>query len=200
MMLLIRVGPLLTSGVTSILLFCASTHAQVQTAGTLFIDVDATSVSVGAINVITNRGSLAGVFEARGGAATVPRVALAGSSGTRGVQFDGADYMQHAVAPGGVLVPAPAGVVGLNPTRSIEVWVLNPVIDTEETIVAWGRRGGPDGSNMSFNYGVNGVFGAVGHWGAGPDVGWNPAGGAPQAGQWHHLVYTYDGTTARVYA
>ena len=110
MMLRIRVGPLLTSGVTSILLFCASAHAQVQTAGTLFIDVDATSVSVGAINVITNRGSLGGVFEARGAAATVPRVALAGSSGTRGVQFDGADYMQHAVAPGGVLVPAPAGV------------------------------------------------------------------------------------------
>ena len=35
-----------------------------------------------------------------------------------------------------------------------------------ETIVAWGRRGGPDGSNMSFNYGANALFGAVGHWGS----------------------------------
>jgi hypothetical protein len=201
MRLLLRllIGPLLTSGVT-VFVGVVAAQGQIQTAGTLFVNVDATTASVGTINVITNRGTLGGVFEARGAAATVPRVALAGSSGTRGVQFDGGDYMQHSVASGGVLVPAPAGVVGLNPTRSIEVWVLNPVIDNEETIVAWGRRGGPDGSNMSFNYGVNGVFGAVGHWGAGPDVGWNPAGGAPQAGQWHHLVYTYDGTTARVYA
>src|SRR5688572_25529267 len=182
------------------MLLCVSAHAQIQTAGTLYVNVDATTAAVGTINVITNRGSLGGVFEARGAATTVPRINLAGSSGTRGIQFDGGDYMQHATAPGGALVPAPAGVVGLNPTRSIEVWVLNPAIDNEETIVAWGRRGGPDGSNMSFNYGVNGVFGAVGHWGAGPDVGWNPAGGAPPAAQWHHLVYTYDGTTARVYA
>ena len=26
------------------------------------------------------------------------------------------------------------------------------------------------------------------------------AGGAPEAKRWHHLVYTYDGTTTRVYA
>ncbi len=192
--------PLLTSGVAGLVLVCASAQAQLQTAGTLFVNVDATTAAFGTINVISNRGTLGGVFEARGAATTVPRISIAGSSGGRGIQFDGGDYMQHATAPGGALVPAPAGLVGLDPTRSIEVWVLNPAIDVEETIVAWGRRGGPDGSNMSFNYGVNGVYGAVGHWGAGPDVGWNPAGGAPPAGQWHHLVYTYDGTTARVYA
>ena len=54
---------------------------------------------------------------------------------------------------------------------------------------------------MSFNYGFQNQFGAVGHWGAaGPDMGWNDAGGAPQAGVWHHLVYTYDGQTTRVYS
>ena len=55
--------------------------------------------------------------------------------------------------------------------------------------------------NMSFNYGTNELFGAVGHWGGnGPDIGWNNAGGAPVANQWHHFVYTYDGTTTRVYS
>jgi hypothetical protein len=41
--------------------------------------------------------------------------------------------------------------------------------------------------------------GAVGHWGN-PDIGWINAGGNPEAGKWHHLVYTYDGTTTRVYS
>jgi hypothetical protein len=88
--------------------------------------------------------------------------------------------------------------VGLNPTTSIEAWVLNPDVPLEETIVAWGYRGGPDGSNMSFLYGNSPAFGAVGHWGS-PDLGWNNAGGNPTAGVWHHLVYTFDGTTQRVY-
>ncbi|MCI0637303.1 MAG: LamG domain-containing protein, partial [Actinobacteria bacterium] len=98
--------------------------------------------------------------------------------------------------------PAPDGLVGLDPTRSIEVWAYNPAIANEETLVAWGWRGGPDGSNLSFNYGTNAAFGAVGHWG-GPDIGWSDGGGAPEAGRWHHLVYTYDGAdtfTTRVYA
>jgi hypothetical protein len=95
--------------------------------------------------------------------------------------------------------PAPASVVGLDATCSIEVWAFNPAIAGEETLVAWGHRGGPDGSNLSFTYGSNGAFGAVGHWG-GPDLGWNNNGGSPEAAVWHHLVYTFDGETTRVYA
>ncbi|HET7719578.1 MAG TPA: LamG-like jellyroll fold domain-containing protein, partial [Acidimicrobiales bacterium] len=97
---------------------------------------------------------------------------------------------------GGTLIPAPASVVGVDPARTIEVWVWNPSIAGEETMVSWGRRGGPDGSNMSFNYGNNGDFGAVGHWGS-PDIGWGPT--VPVAQRWHHLVYSYDRTTTRVY-
>jgi hypothetical protein len=52
---------------------------------------------------------------------------------------------------------------------------------------------------MSFNYGSDGRWGATGHWGN-PDIGWNNAGGGPQAGKWHHLVYTLDGNVTRVYA
>src|SRR5690606_13313782 len=82
-------------------------------------------------------------------------------------------------------------------TRTIEVWAYNPTIAAEETLVSWGRRGGGAGTNMSFNYGSNELFGAVGHWDF-PDLGWGPV--VPREGAWHHLVYTYDGTTTRVYA
>ena len=93
---------------------------------------------------------------------------------------------------------APETLIGPDPTRSIEVWVYNEDIAAEETMVAWGKRGGPCGTNMSFNYGTNVHFGAVGHWCWDfQDLGWDPV---PIAGQWHYLVYTYDGTTTRVYA
>ena len=108
--------------------------------------------------------------------------------GANAVVFDGInDYFN-----------GPASVAGIegNGDVSIEAWVLNPWLAGEETVLAWGKRGGPDGSNMSFNYGTNPSYGAVGHWG-GADLGWN---GAPTRDQWHHLVYTYDGTTQRVYA
>ena len=179
----------------------ASAHAQLQTAGPVFVNIDATTRGLGDVPWVTNSGTLGGVLEARGGAAAIPRIAIAGSSATRGIQFDGGDYMQHVTAPAGTLVQPPAGLVGANPTRSIEVWALNPTIESEETMVAWGRRGGPDGSNMAFNYGFQNQFGAVGHWGStGPDLGWNDAGGAPPANVWHHLVYTYDGQSTRVYS
>ena len=172
-------------------------YAQVQTAGELFVSIDATVLSDGTLTSIPNSGSLGGFFEARGGGVTVPFIGLAG--GTRAIRFDGSDFMQLVSAMGGPLIPPPAGLVGLDPTRTIEVWVWNPTIDAEETMVSWGHRGGPDGSNLSFNYGSNGAYGAIGQWGS-PDIGWVNAGGAPAAGKWHLLVYTYDGTTTRVYA
>ena len=57
---------------------------------------------------------------------------------------------------------------------------------------------------MAFNYGNNGMYGAVGHWGGGThDVGWvdnDFTTGAPEAAMWHHLVYTHDGETTRLYS
>jgi hypothetical protein len=179
--------------------FAASVHAQISTAGALFVNLDPTNAALGSLAAITNSGTLGGFFEARGGGATVPTVVLSnGTNGVRGIQFDGTDYMQHVANVGGALVAAPAGLVGPAATRSIEVWVFNPSIANEETLVAWGRRGGGNGSNMSFNYGTNPQFGAVGHWAA-PDLGWG-GDGAPTPNVWHHLVYTYDGSVARVYS
>jgi len=87
-------------------LFGSPATAQIQIAGALFVNVDATVSPLGNITNITNSGTLGGFFEARGGGTTIPRIAIAGSSGARGIQFDGGDYMQHVVAPGGVLVSA----------------------------------------------------------------------------------------------
>lgn len=168
----------------------------VITAGELFVDMDAATAAEGTLQSITNRGTLGGFFEARGGGATVPKIAFAG--GTKGIQFDGGDYMQLVDSAGGALITAPAGLAGLDPTRSVEVWALNTSVALEETMVSWGKRGGPQGSTVSFGYGTSPFYGAVLHW-VNPDIGWNDAGGAPATRRWHHLVYTYDGTTTRVY-
>jgi|GEM_PF-3498564 len=159
----------------------------------VLINLDATALPLGPLPTWANSGTIAGDFTASGlpevtSVAGVKAVTLAG----------GTDFYAGPIAP--------AQVAGVNPNRSIEVWAFNPSVVGEETLVAWGRRGGPDGTNMSFNYGIDPSFGAVGQWGGGPDLGWNNAGGAPAAGVWHYLVYTYDGGgaagagTTRVYA
>lgn len=201
-----RFLPAVTAALTAAGLV-GTAHAQLQTAGSLLVNVDATSAPLGTLSSITNAGTLGGVFEARGGAAATPFVSPVNGNGTKGILFDGGDYLQHVASLGGAVVAADPTLTGNNPTLSIEAWVLNPSLDQEETIVAWGHRGGPDGSNISFNYGWDAAWGAMGHWG-GPDMGWDPASssagfnpaGNPIPGVWHHLVYTFDGATQKVYA
>jgi hypothetical protein len=155
----------------------------IQIAGELFVDLDAAHPSAGTASW-TNAGTLGNFVEV--GNPTVVSI-----EGRAGVRFNSAAALDAYQSP----IAAPAGLVGANPTRTIEAWVHNPTIADEETIVAWARRGGPAGTNMSFNYGGNVNFGAIGHWDA-PDIGW---GTVPPANQWNHVVYTYDGTTTRVY-
>lgn len=107
--------------------------------------------------------------------------------GVRAVFFDGV----HDAYQGPKSSPA---IEGRSP-RTIEVWAYKPAVrEDEETLVAWGKRGGPPGANMALNYGRSGDYGAATHWAS--DLGWN---GVPAPGEWHYLVYTYDGATARVY-
>ena len=163
-------------------LVAASSCLSIEIAGELFVDLDAASFTTDDLSW-TNNGSyedFAAVGAPMSGfVETTPVVWL---NGTRDA-FEGD-------------ASAPAGLVGSAPTATIEAWVFNPFIDSEETIIAWGDRGGPDGSNMSFNYGTNSDFGAVGHWGDSYDLGWS---GTPEANLWHHLAYTFDGETSRVY-
>ncbi|HZT41038.1 MAG TPA: DUF5695 domain-containing protein [Chthonomonadaceae bacterium] len=153
--------------------------AQVVTTGTLLVSLDARDTSAGTATW-ENTGSL-GAFHRVG--APVMRT----MQGARAVCFDGI----HDAYQG----PASIPVIEGQGTRSIEVWAYASAIAAgEETLVAWGRRGGPAGANMEFSYGRSPNYGAVAHWAA--DMGWN---GVPAPGQWHYLVYTYDGTTARIY-
>ncbi|HAB19468.1 MAG TPA: hypothetical protein DCE44_23935, partial [Verrucomicrobiales bacterium] len=181
-------------------LLSPAAFAQVEKAGDLLVDVDATKLATGAFTSVPNGGTLGGFFVPTGDAVSSTTPAVTQVGGTKGISFDGTDFLQLAdAASGGTIITAPDGIVGLDATSSIEAWVLNPAVDSEETILSWGNRGGPEGSNMSFNYGSNYAYGAIGHWGT-PDIGWTNEGGSPPANKWHHLVATYDGTITRVYA
>jgi hypothetical protein len=162
-------------------LFAGSASAAgIATAGALLVNLRADNPTAGTPAWL-NTGSLGGAF-VEAGDATVTN-----SGGVNYVQFDANEGYRGPAAPADVT---------LNSDRSIEVWVRNPVLSGEDTMVALGHRGGPDNTNLAFNYGSNEAFNAVGHWASG-DMGWN---GAPSPNTLHHLVYTYDGTTASVYA
>jgi hypothetical protein len=151
-----------------------------QTAGELVVSLDARDPSAGTTNWI-NKGTM-GNFVRIGS----PKLAKAG--GQPAVQFDGKSDAYRSEKP------VPPTLAGAH-ARSIEVWVNNPSLDsTEECMVAWGHRG-ETLANMSFNYGSGGGFSAVTHYDQ--DMGWGDEPPAPN--QWHHLVYTYDGKTAKIY-
>jgi hypothetical protein len=153
------------------------------TAGTLYVDLRATDSSAGTGTWI-NRTTF-GNFAAVG--APVLETNVAGT-GVSGVQFNGTTDAYT----GPNTVPDLDG----GSDRSIEVWAFNPDIAQEETLVALGYRG-TTRRNLSVNYGSNPSYGAVGHWA--DDLGWTTD--TPAAGQWHYIVYTYDGaSTARIYA
>jgi hypothetical protein len=152
------------------------------------VSLISTNLAAGPLNAWTNSGTLGGLFNAPTNG--VPNIQS--YYGVKAVIFDGANnYYTGPTAP---------GFITGNASRTIEAWIFNPVAADEETIFSWGRRGGPDGSNNSFNHGLNASFGAVGHWGA-PDVGWGSPSNVLQA-QWTYVVYTYDGDTGitRVYS
>jgi hypothetical protein len=166
----------------------AAAQSNFVIAGTLYVDLRATNPSAGTA-IWTNAGVL-GHFTRFGSPTLVQDVA---GTGIPGVWFNGtSDYYR-----GPTSVPDLEG----SSDRSVEVWVLNPTIADEETLVAWARRGGPDGSNFSINYGTSLLWGEVGHWGGNTyDMGWPSSEQVPAAGQWHHFVYTYDGDrTCRFY-
>ena len=108
----------------------------------ILVELDATGLPVGSLTTWTNDGTLGGDFVREVQTPVVTTV-----SGVRAVTLDGNN--DWFVGPA-----APASVTG-NGSRSVEAWVYNPTIDSEEPVVAWGRRAGPDGTNVSFNHGKN---------------------------------------------
>ena len=181
-------------GLGFLALAAAPLIGQIQVAGDLFVDLHASDYDplTGVWAASANCGSCIGDFIAEN-----DPLQTTSPQGVVAVEFNGASFFTADA-------DTPSGLVGLDATRTIEVWAFNPSIAAEETLVSWGRRGGPEGSNMAFNYGSNQMYGAIGHWGGTTaDKGWNnddATSGAPGAGLWHHLAYTYDGDTTRVYA
>jgi len=188
------------AGLVAITAFLGLPAAEaIDIAGSLEVSLDASTYTNG--NAWTNTGALTGDFAVGG---TPKRESVWGHDA---VLFDG-----YGDAFRGPVVTALAG----NAPRSVEVWAWQAGARGEEAMVAWGRRGGGDGQNESFNWGADREWGAHGGWGQPGDLGWNPAGNnnnpgggvndltnMPTLGQWHHLVYTYDpvdtGGTMRVY-
>ena len=151
-------------------------------AGTLYVDLRAAHPSASAATW-TNLGTL-GHFTRVGLPLLVNNVA---GTGIPGVSFSGSG--QAFAGPN-----SPADIDGSG-DRSIEVWAYNQALASEETTVSWAHRG-TDGRNMAFNFGNNGTWGAVTHWGGNHDVGW---GTPPTANEWHHLVYTYTNNITKLY-
>ncbi|MDC0201090.1 hypothetical protein OAK04_01740 [Verrucomicrobia bacterium] len=145
------------------------------------IDIDLTTAELGPLPTIINNGSLSGDFEAE---FDVPNVETI--DGVNAVTLDG--FNDWYVGPDST--PLTGGA-----DRSVEAWVWNPSVPAEETIIAWGRRGGPDATNWSMLYGNHGTWGALGGWGGSADMPFQAGGGAPSINEWHHLVLTYDGAS-----
>ncbi|MGI6300568.1 MAG: LamG-like jellyroll fold domain-containing protein [Verrucomicrobiota bacterium] len=155
----------------------------VSSSADIMVDLDATGLPEGPLETWSNTGYLGEDFIAE---VDIPSVTTI--DGVKGVTLDGEN--DWYVGPSAIYLAGSAD-------RTIEAWIYNPEMADEETIFAWGRRGGPDASNLAFNHGVNEVFGAVGHWG-GTDIGWA---GNYATGRWTYVAYTYDSwmTTSTVY-
>jgi len=159
--------------------------SRIAVAGMLYVDVRASDTCTSTATW-TNRGVL-GQFQSTGNPKFVGDVA---DTGIPGVQFNGTGDAYIGPRP----VPALQG----NGARSIEVWVYNPQIANEETLLLFGDPGRL-GGKCAMNYGANLIFGACAQQGADYDLGWGESENVPFAAAWHHLVYTYNGDTTCCY-
>ncbi len=151
----------------------------------LLVGIYAENLAPGSLAAWTNNGTLGGQFVPLGAASPV-----AGQSGVyRAVNF--ADNpMVLSNRADGMLIGAPVEITGAAASYTVCAWLLepDPTLPDQQTYIAWSKRGGPEGSNCEMGYGVNGSYGAAGHWGA-PDMGFSTP---PTGGAWHNVIVTWD--------
>jgi autotransporter-associated beta strand protein len=153
-------------------------------AGELLVDLEASDFAPGATKWPQHKAQtgIPGDFIAKG---TPTRQVIAGAEA---VVFDGdGDYFTGPVTTDALHAPGAK--------YSVELWAYQGNAHGKESLVSWGKRGGPDGTLAGFRYGTDLDFGALTRWGPG-DMGFVAL---PSLGQWHHLAYTYDGNLQSVY-
>jgi hypothetical protein len=151
-----------------------------------FVNLDATALPLGPLSTWTNNNALGWNFAAPTGAVANVQVV----AGTAAVMFNGTNYYTGLGEPYSFAT---------NANRTVEAWVYSPSIPAEQTVFAWGHRGGPDGSNNALSYGRDPSFGAIQFWGA-ADLPWGTntaqiVSNTP-AQTWVHIAFTYDNSTS----
>jgi len=185
-----------------------------EVAADLLVDVSAADPSAGTA-VWDNKGTLGDFTFVT--AETMPAGSKPTGVGALGVdltveQFEGVPVVKVNSASATLAAyVGPQSVPGIEGEgdRTVEAWVADDVLPQAQTVIAWGRRGGnPNGSNVAFGYGTRPNFGAVGQWGDPFDCGWGTnlqdpktvmANELPAVGVLHHLVYTYENNTVKLY-
>jgi len=150
----------------------------------LLVDLALDNLRTGTVVAsVQNKGKLGGHFVA--GGITKPITSMIG--GKKALIFTG----QERLSSSG---PAPQSLLG-NSSYSVSMWVLNPEIDKEETIISWTGRGGVDLSNAAVGYGNSKTAGAITHLGW-ADLGYKHL---PKANEWHLISIVFDGTMEQIY-
>lgn len=146
----------------------------------LLVDLDASRLRFGPLDLWANRGQLGGSFSSQGAR---PSVEIVG--GHRAVTFDGGGMRSDFVAP--------TSLGGTHPF-TIAVWAYNPQIAANEAIVNWCDRAtsDEDGQYSTLGWGTNASEGTA-YFGAGEDLAYRHV---PSPGAWHHIAVTYSGTAS----
>jgi hypothetical protein len=129
---------------------------------------------------IPNKGLLGGEFQGQ-----TPLIVKT-YYGKKAFYFDGQQTLKSTFK-------VPTNLIGNNPF-TVSMWVNNPTVGRYEDVLAY-SKGIQDLTRAVFGVGSDSNKGAVTH-GAWPDLGFKSP---PQADQWNHIVYSFDGYMERIY-
>lgn len=149
----------------------------------LLVDFDANKIHGNAINKISNKGSLAGIFT-KSGDVTLEKV-----DGIKAFNFKNGAFTLNKQVP---------KTLAWNGAYTVATWVKNPEIPKEgEILVSWCDRNEFSLANsynaLAYN---NGNYGAGVHLDGHFDMKYTKV---PEADKWHYIVLTFDGVVEKVY-
>lgn len=149
--------------------------------GELLVDFNVQSITL-STKKIKNEGTLGGDFLAEG------KPVIKVLDGVKSVKFDGKSFYRLSEK-------APKSL-DWNASFTASVWVFNPTVEFGECLMVWNTRENMlQSSYAAMMYG-KGHFGAIAHGDGATDI---PYKNLPEAGKWHHIVYTFDGMIEKVY-